>query len=33
MDQPFPWESDLGPALQRASTEGKLVLLDFFNPE
>jgi hypothetical protein len=33
MDQPIPWEKELDLALQRASAEGKLVLLDFFNPE
>ncbi len=33
MDQPIPWEKELDVALQRASAEEKLVLLDFFNPE
>jgi hypothetical protein len=27
------WERDLDSVWGRASTEGKLVLLDFFNPE
>jgi hypothetical protein len=28
----IPWEHDYAAALERASTEGKLVLLDIFNP-
>ncbi len=33
MDHFFRWEVDLDVALQKAAAEGKLVLVDFFNPE
>ena len=33
MEQAEMWERDLDAAWGRASAEGKLVLLDFFNPE
>jgi hypothetical protein len=32
MSEKIAWESDFATALSKAKTEGKPVLLDFFNP-
>jgi hypothetical protein len=33
MEHAIPWLDDLESATRQASADGKLVLLDFFNPE
>jgi hypothetical protein len=33
MEYAIPWLDDLDSALRLASVDGRLVLLDFFNPE
>jgi hypothetical protein len=33
MEHSMDWETDLDRALERATSEGRPVLLDFFNPE
>ena len=33
MAEQIKWETDFAAALSRAKAEGKLVFLDFFNPQ